>query len=333
MIFGLARCALAASVAAALLVPAAPVGAVAGFGDVPADAYYTEPVQWMSDTGITLGTAPGCFDPDAPATRAEVAVFIHRMRGRPAGGAEPFVDVGPGDYFADAVAWMAANGVTQGTSPTHYSPYRNVTRGEVATFIHRLAGEPVDGAETFTDVDPSDFFAAGVAWMASAGITTGTSATTFSPDRAVTRAEIATFLYRFAGEPSVNVEPAGVCSTDAFAALLSAEADSLVLLNDLRASVGVGPLSPAVELDQFARAWSESMHASGQFAHSGGPYGENLAWWSRQAATPDEAAAFLHAQWLSSPGHLANMTNDRYTEVGIGFWVGAGGWYVTHVFR
>ena len=56
---------------------------------------------------------------------------------RPAGGAEPFVDVGPEDYFADAVAWMAENGVTQGTSPTHYSPYRNVTRGEVATFIHQ----------------------------------------------------------------------------------------------------------------------------------------------------------------------------------------------------
>ena len=72
MIFGLARCALAASVAAALLVSSAPVGAAAGFGDVPADAFYTEAVQWMSDTGITRGTAPGCFDPDAPATRAEV---------------------------------------------------------------------------------------------------------------------------------------------------------------------------------------------------------------------------------------------------------------------
>ena len=50
---------------------------------------------------------------------------------------------------------------------------------------------------SFDDVDPDKFYAASVAWMADNGITTGTTPTTFEPDRPVTRGEVATFLYRY----------------------------------------------------------------------------------------------------------------------------------------
>ena len=325
---------IAVLVLAASAIAAAPAGAVAGFGDVRAGAFYTEAVQWMVDEGITAGTAPGCFSPDDPATRAEVAVFLHRLQNEPSGGSEPFVDVAAGSFYADAVAWMFSNDITTGTSPTTFSPNRLVTRGEVATFLHRVAGLPDGGSEPFSDVEPSDFFGAAVAWMAGSEITTGTSPTTFSPDRPVTRAEVATFLYRFAAPGEVSVDAGGVCSLDEYAELLEAEARSFELLNQLRVSVGREPLVRTAEMDAFARNWSSIMHDSGRFEHSSGPYGENIAaWWSSRAIPPLDAAERMHQLWVDSPGHYQNMTHSGYTQVGIGFWYGDDGWYATHVFR
>jgi uncharacterized protein YkwD len=73
--------------------------------------------------------------------------------------------------------------------------------------------------------------------------------------------------------------------------------------------------------------------ASSGFGHSGGPYGENVAWTSDTSLGPEAAAAHFNGRWVNSPGHYANMINARYTEVGIGLYRSAGGWYATHVFR
>lgn len=327
------RAAMAVAAFAAMLVSAAPAHGAAGFGDVGENRFYTEAVQWMVDEGLTTGTALGCFSPDDSATRGEVAVFLHRVAGEPDGGAEPFTDVRSSDFFAEAVAWMFSSGITIGTSADTFSPDRAVTRAEVAAFIHRMEGEPDAAAEPFHDVRPDDFFAEPVAWMAATGITTGTTPVLFSPGRAVTRGELATFLYRYRNEPPVVVDDGGVCTTDLHAPLLLAEAESHDLLNALRASLGRHGLERNAEMDAFARDWSRTMHDQDFFAHSSGPYGENIAWWSASGATPEQAAQRLHDLWVNSPGHYANMTRDRYTEVGIGFWTGPGGWYATHVFR
>jgi len=324
---------IAGFIALAPVASAQPAGAAAGFGDVKDNWFYTAPIEWMVQTGITNGTAPGCFSPEQPATRGEMAVFLHRFVGSPALGTEWFDDVKPTDFYADAVGWMATTGITTGTSATTFSPDRLVTRGELATFLHRLAGEPLGAREPFTDVQPGEFFAAAAAWMATTGITTGTTPTTFSPYRLISRGELATFLYRYAGEPSVTVSAGGVCSTDPAANLIEAETLSLNLLNDLRIGRGVAPLSRTTQMDAYARNWSMTMHDQSIFNHSGGPYGENIAWSSVGAATPAEAAALMHDLWINSPRHLLNMTMGHYTEAGIGFWQGPGGWYATHVFR
>lgn len=322
------------SVVLALVLGAAPAGAVGGFGDVPADEFYAAPVQWMVENGITGGTSPGCFSPDDTATRAQAATFLHRSLGEPAGGGEPFADVGPGDWYADAVGWMVNSGVTSGTSPTTFSPDRPVTRGEMATFMHRAAGLPAAESEPFDDVDPSDFFGTAVAWMVETGVTTGTSPTTFDPHRMLTRAEIATFLYRVAGEPSVEVSPDGVCDpTGVGAELAAAEHRSWVLLNELRSGMGLSSTTRFEVMDAFARDWSEEMDDSDDFRHSSGPWAENIAWWSAGWATPTEAAERMHEMWVNSPGHFANMTRVHHDEVGIGFWLSDNGWHATHVFR
>jgi hypothetical protein len=110
-----------------------------------------------------------------------------------------FTDVPASAFYADAVAWLKAEGITTGTSATTFSPNDPVTRGQMAAFLFRLAGEPGGSpAHGFSDVPPTAFYADAVKWLKAEGITTGTSATTFSPNDAVTRGQMAAFLFRYA---------------------------------------------------------------------------------------------------------------------------------------
>lgn len=191
---------------AALTMVVQPAGAIAGFGDVAPDRYYTDAVQWMVDNDITTGTSPSCFSPDGLVTRGQLAAFLWRVEGEPAAPApHPFDDV-IADWQHDAVSWLAAEGITVGTSPTTYAPNALVTRGEVAAMLHRMGGEPDAPLHPFVDVTRT-WQDAPVSWMHSQGITTGTSATTFSPDLRVTRGQLATFLHRHEGRPGVVVDP------------------------------------------------------------------------------------------------------------------------------
>jgi uncharacterized protein YkwD len=327
----------AALALASLFATSTAAHAAAGFGDVDADQFYTEAVQWMVDRDLTTGSAPGCFSPDRAVTRAEIATFLHRFAGAPTGGSEPFVDVASGSYYRDAVAWMVEAGITTGTSATTFEPNRAVTRAEIATFLYRFAGSPrpaVDftRATRFSDTPTDAFYTDAVSWMVAAGVTTGTSATTFEPYRAVTRAESATFLHRMAGAPAVNVDPGGKCGEPVSDDLVVAEARSLALLNQVRTSAGVAPLTRSAEMDRYARDWSRTMSEGGFFAHSGGPYGENIVWWSNENLSPEEAAQRFHEMWVDSAGHYRNMTLAGYTKVGIGLWRDENGWHGTHVF-
>ncbi|MBR3415580.1 MAG: S-layer homology domain-containing protein [Clostridia bacterium] len=115
-----------------------------------------------------------------------------------------FKDVVPGAYYADAVAWAVANGITTGTSATTFSPEDGCTRGQVVTFLWRTAGspEPTGARNPFRDVKESDYFYKAVLWAVENEITVGTSANEFSPEDVCTRGQIVTFLWRSNGKPS-----------------------------------------------------------------------------------------------------------------------------------
>jgi hypothetical protein len=190
------------------VVSVSPAAGVAGFGDVGRDRFFTEPVQWMVDNEITTGTSPTCFSPDDPVTRGQAAAFLWRMEGFPEpGSAHPFGDVVK-DWQQDPVSWMFDNQITTGTSATTFSPEENLTRGQMAALVFRMAGEPAGAPpHPFGDV-VKDWQQDPVSWMAAEGITTGTSPTTFSPDDPVTRGQLATFLWRYRDEPPVVVDEA-----------------------------------------------------------------------------------------------------------------------------
>jgi len=173
------------------------------FLDVVPNSYYSPAVTWLAASGVTQGTSPTEFSPDDPVTRGQMATFLHRYQGSPEGSAvSPFTDVPRDRYFALPVDWLAASGITQGTSPTRFSPDDPVTRGQMATFLWRMEGEPWAPQSGFTDVRRDRFYAPAVDWLLDRGITTGTSPTEFTPEDVVTRAQMATFLWRLAGSPA-----------------------------------------------------------------------------------------------------------------------------------
>ena len=122
----------------------------------------------------------------------------------------PFADVAPSAYYADAVAWALENEITEGTSATAFGPNAQCTRAQVVTFLWRAAGSPeAKSASSFSDVAAGSYYADAVAWAVENKITTGTSATAFSPDGSCTRAQVVTFLFRFAaaqGMEAVTLE-------------------------------------------------------------------------------------------------------------------------------
>ena len=114
-------------------------------------------------------------------------------------------DVSANAYYADAVEWAVSKGITSGTSANTFSPDASCTRAQMVTFLWRANGSPkADRANPFTDVSAEAYYYDAVLWAVEQGITSGTSATTFSPDATVNRGQTVTFLWRANGSPVVD---------------------------------------------------------------------------------------------------------------------------------
>ena len=127
----------------------------------------------------------------------------------------PFADVDTATPHAEDILWLAQKGISTGWEEADgtrtFRPYDDVTRGDLAAFLYRLAGSPnykpsADDKAYFSDVDESTPHAKEIWWLASRGISKGWEEAdgthTFRPDDNVTRADLAAFLYRLAGEPA-----------------------------------------------------------------------------------------------------------------------------------
>ncbi len=134
---------------------------------------------------------------------------------------EGFTDVSSTAFYHDAVYWAVQNGITSGVGNNQFGPGQPCTRAQAMTFLYKAAGAPntVSGA-TFVDVAAGKFYEKPVQWAVGNGITSGTSATTFSPNATCTRAQIVTFLHKFAKMPAATIAnpftdvPAGKFYTD-----------------------------------------------------------------------------------------------------------------------
>ena len=114
-----------------------PKGAASGMTDVVSGSYYEKAVAWAIENGITTGTTTSTFSPDATCTRAQAVTFLARALNAKAASAAEFSDVPTDSYFADAVAWAAANGVTEGIGGGLFGSDNDCTRGQIVTFLYR----------------------------------------------------------------------------------------------------------------------------------------------------------------------------------------------------
>ena len=105
--------------------------------DVAEDVYYAEAVRWALSEGITTGAGESSFSPDATCTRAQAVTFLARALNANASGKAEFGDVPTDSYFAEAVAWAAANGVTEGVGGGLFGSDNSCTRGQIVTFLYR----------------------------------------------------------------------------------------------------------------------------------------------------------------------------------------------------
>lgn len=163
----------------------------------PTRAGYTF-AGWFSDKALTKAVT---------SVKLTANTTVYAKWTQNGGTAEnPFVDVKEGAYYYDAVLWAVEQKITSGTSATTFSPDASCTRAQMVTFLWRAAGSPKveNGKNPFTDVQADAYYYDAVLWAVEKGVTSGTSATTFSPDATVTRGQTVTFLYRNAGSPEVS---------------------------------------------------------------------------------------------------------------------------------
>ena len=120
--------------------------------------------------------------------------------------AATFRDVPANAYYYDAVRWAVANGITAGTGDGVFSPDANCTRGQIAAFLWRAAGQPkpTTTVNPFNDIKPTDYNYQAILWAYEKGITSGTGSNTFSPNADCTRAQLVSFLWRAEGSVAAD---------------------------------------------------------------------------------------------------------------------------------
>ena len=120
----------------------------------------------------------------------------------------PFTDVTEDAYYFNPILWAVSKGITNGLSENTFGPDATCTRGQIVTFLWRAKGspEPQMAFNPFSDVSSSDYFYKAVLWAVEKGITSGMGDGTFAPGAPCTRGQVATFLWRSQGQPSVNGE-------------------------------------------------------------------------------------------------------------------------------
>ena len=114
-----------------------PSSTVNPFTDVSADAYNYKAILWAYENGITGGKTATTFAPNATCTRAQIVTFLYRANGQTVDSGSAFTDVPADAYYADAVNWAVAEGITGGTTATTFAPNATCTRAQVVTFLYR----------------------------------------------------------------------------------------------------------------------------------------------------------------------------------------------------
>ena len=186
------------------MLPMSALAADSTFSDVKTSDWFYDDVRYVCENGLMNGTGSGTFSPKATTTRGMIVTILYRMAGEPeAAETTPFADVKMDQYYGQAIAWAAENGIAKGITDTRFAPNTAVTREQLVTFLFRYAQfshEDVKGVCDLTEFADhkavSDFAREPMAWAVDTGILTGMDGL-LNPKGDATRAQIATMLLRY----------------------------------------------------------------------------------------------------------------------------------------
>ena len=189
--------------------------------------------------GVRTFTCRGC---DQTRTEAIPATGASTCTGGPSCPSYGLHDVAGPDYWAHkGIDYCVRNRLMSGVGAGTFSPDTACTRAQIVKILYNLSGNQTDYSYyylPFTDVAPGAWYYNAVAWAYCNDVTSGTSATTFTPNAAITRQQLVTFLYRYtvkyAPEFTGNAAPisafpdAGSVANWAYAAMSWAVGNGLI---------------------------------------------------------------------------------------------------------
>lgn len=179
------------------------------FYDVRQGDWYYEPVAYVYERGLFSGMSAHQFSPGLTMNRAMLMSVLHRLAGAPeVTGGPSFTDVPDDRWYAKAVRWGAAQGITSGAGAGTFNPGGNITREQAVVMMYNYAAKYMGtqlgaGADLsrFPDRDKvSEWARTAMSWAVENGIINGVrngDALTLEPRRSATRAEMATMLRSF----------------------------------------------------------------------------------------------------------------------------------------
>lgn len=181
------------------------------FNDVAGSFWGRGAVAFATSHELFSGISETEFAPNAPMTRGMLVSVLHRLENTPAGGDIDFADVKEDDWYTEAVAWAAGNGIASGTD-RGFEPGADITREQIAVMLYQYA--KLIGADTGVQGDAAQFgdaeqisgwAADAVSWAVGTGLLQGKDGNALDPRGKATRAEVAAISQRLVAKVLFNV--------------------------------------------------------------------------------------------------------------------------------
>lgn len=175
-----------------------------------------------------------------------------------------FSDVAVGSWYSQAVEFVTRANIMNGTAVDKFSPDASMTRAMLVTVMWRAEGQPAvsesaenSGVSVFEDITADSWYENAVAWAVENGIVKGTSDKTFSPDKNITRQEIAAILHRYAEFKGADISKTADISSYADSgnvASWAADAVAWAVGNDIITGTDLKALAPSANASRAQTA-------------------------------------------------------------------------------
>ena len=187
---------------------------IAKFSDTNVRGWYHNAVHYVLENGLMSGTGKATFAPDRTLSRAMLVQILYNLEGKPAvAGTSGFADVSASAWYADAVAWAAANKVVAGNGDGTFSPESAITREQMATILYQYAKYQqfdltvTGNLSAFIDGEKvSKYAVIPCNWAIGKGLISGVGNHQLNPSGSAERSHIAAIMKSFCEKVMNNVE-------------------------------------------------------------------------------------------------------------------------------